>query len=138
MRMGKLIALIALVALMVVCVPPAMAKDDHDEGEFVSLYTAPMIVEGPRVFSCSIVNVSTQTRTVTILPGVGTPQQLAPGEAAVWTSEGPGCTDGGCPAYCVFRVQGGKHHFRAAACVLQGVGTGVQKHDDPLACLPAK
>jgi hypothetical protein len=129
--MTKLIALVALLALMTVCIPPAVAKDDRNEGESVSLYTAPMILEGTRSLVCSIVNVSKQTRTVTILPGFGAPQQLAPGQSAVLSSEGqPGCTDGGCPAYCVFSVQGGKHNFRASACIYTG--------DDPLVCLPAE
>ncbi len=131
MSMRKLIGLVALLALMAVVVPPAVANGDQEEGGSVSLYTAPMVVAGPRFFDCSIVNVSKQTRTVTILPNgnPGTPSELAPGHMAESGFFGE-CTDGGCPAYCVFKVQGGKHDFRAAACIYAG--------DDPLACLPAE
>lgn len=98
----------------------------------VSLYTAPMNVSAPFALDCLIVNVSDQTRTVTIRPnGVpGTPVELAPGGTA-GTHVSGGCTDGGCPMYCVFTVQGGRPNFRAAACE-------VDTADTVLACLPAE
>ncbi len=101
----------------------------------VSLFTAPMLVEGQR-WACLIVNVGNQTRTVTILvngEGSGTPTNLAPGEKLIVGPPpgDPGCTDGGCGSFfCAFKVQGGKHEFRAAICA-------ADRTDGPLACLPA-
>ncbi len=97
-----------------------------------TLYTAPMTLTGPLAADCTIVNVSDQTRTVTILPNgnPGTPVQLAPGEVTAIHVVG-GCHDGGCPFYCGFAVEGGKSLFRAAMCQ-------VDLTDAPLACLPAE
>ncbi len=118
-----------LVTIVLALASSGVAYADLDE-DSVSLYTAPMILEGPSIMSCSIVNVSRQTRTVTILSEAS--RELAPGQAAVVSFPG-GCTDGGCPAYCVFTVQGGKPDFRAAACIYPYTGLQV-----PAACLPAE
>lgn len=103
----------------------------------VSLFTPPMLFVSTR-WACLIVNVGDQTRTVTILvngEGPGTTKDLAPGGRAVVTASpaDPGCTDGGCgvPLYCAFKVQGGKHEFRAAVCAADVTGGS-------LSCLPAE
>jgi hypothetical protein len=103
----------------------------------VSLFTAPMLVEGSR-WACLIVNVGDQTRTVTVLVNgegfISTTKDLAPGQKLVVGAPpgDPGCTDGGCGSfYCAFKAQGGKHEFRAAICA-------ADRADGPLACLPAE
>ena len=110
----------------------AVALSGIAYADSVSLYTPPMMVSVGKVLRCLIANVGDQIRTVSI--NSGTPTQLLPGQSVAPVVVGigdPGCSNGGCPAYCVFTVQGGKHNFRAAICVEDSA-------EIPFACLPAE
>ena len=85
---------------------PVIAQADS-----VTIYTPPVTVEGREVVSCNIVNVSDQARTVWITPHLGDTDPgivLPPGQVqSNLLGGGPGCTNGGCPVYCAFKVTGG-------------------------------
>ena len=97
------------------------------------LYTPP-ITDPPDaglLTTCSIVNVSDKSRTVTIEVREGgqgaahsTTNYIPPG-GGMFLDFPAACTDG-CTIYCKFFVQGNKHEYRASIC------------DDNLGCLSAE
>lgn len=96
------------------------------------LYTSPIAnpPNGGLDASCSIVNVSDKTRTVTIevREGAaigGTTTAELPSGAGMFLDFPLSCTDG-CNIYCKFSVQGNKHEYRASIC------------DDNVGCLAAE
>jgi hypothetical protein len=97
------------------------------------LYTPPITDphSAGELITCSIVNVSDKSRTVTIEVRDGgsgaassTTNYIPPGGGMFLDFPGP-CTNG-CTIYCKFSVQGNKHEYRASIC------------DDGVGCLAAE